>query len=298
MSLAGDLKAQLPEYARHLHAVFSLKRFNTWRVGGVAECLFEAPSIEAIQALFQVLPKETPVTWLGLGSNVLVADNGIPGIVIVTQGGLSTLSNTDSLFFAEAGVPCAKLARLSARSGFENGEFFAGIPGTVGGALAMNAGAFGSETWLHVESVTCLNREGILSTRTKDEFKIAYRKAVGRENEWFVSANFRFQPGEATVAQQRIRALLAQRKATQPTGEHTCGSVFKNPTGDHAGRLIEACGLKGHTIGGAVVSPKHANFIVNLGEATAKDITSLIEHIQSTVYAAQGVKLEPEVKFL
>jgi UDP-N-acetylmuramate dehydrogenase len=190
------------------------------------------------------------------------------------------------------------LARFSARSGFENGEFFAGIPGTVGGALAMNAGAFGSETWVHVESVTCMNRKGECITRGKDEFEISYRKAVGQKEEWFVSAQFRFKQGDTQVAQDKIRALLTTRKNTQPTGEHTCGSVFKNPPGDHAGRLIESCGLKGFAIGGALVSPKHANFIVNQGEATAKEIVSLIQHIQHTVYTSAGIQLEPEVKIL
>jgi len=296
-SLADFLKTHLPQYENDIHESFSLQRLNTWRVGGSAECLFEPRSIQAITDVFKILP-DVPITWLGLGSNVLLSDSGMPGLVIVTQGGLSQLSHDGALFFAEAGVPCAKLARYAARQGFEKGEFFAGIPGTVGGALAMNAGAFGSETWLHVADVMCINRQGECIRRTPQDFQISYRKALGHPNEWFVSAQFRLQVGDTHVAQEKIRALLAQRKETQPTGEHTCGSVFKNPPGNYAGKLIEACGLKGYAIGDAVVSPKHANFIVNQGKARAEDIVQLIQYIQQTVYEQAGVRLEPEVKIM
>jgi UDP-N-acetylmuramate dehydrogenase len=236
--------------------------------------------------------------WIGLGSNLLVRDGGIRGAVIHTHGVFDDLEQLgDTEVRTGAGVACARLAKQCIKWGLGPAEFFAGIPGTVGGALAMNAGAFGGETWRHVVSVTTLDRNGARRERPASDYTVGYRHVTGPANEWFVGARLRFErkPG---VSADDIRLLLARRKATQPIGEWSCGSVFTNPPGDHAARLIEAAGLKGFRMGGARVSEMHANFIVNDGSATAADIEQLIAHVRSTVEQAHGVKLTPEVRMV
>jgi UDP-N-acetylmuramate dehydrogenase len=175
--------------------------------------------------------------------------------------------------------------------------FFAGIPGTVGGALAMNAGAFGGETWNQVEAVDTVDRHGERRTRRRGDYEIGYRTVRGPGGEWFLAATFRFdRDTESSMA--TIKALLKRRNASQPLGIPSCGSVFRNPPGDFAGRLIEQAGLKGRRIGGAVVSEKHANFIVNTGKAMAADIEALIEEVRAMVLERTGVRLEPEVRIV
>jgi UDP-N-acetylmuramate dehydrogenase len=238
------------------------------------------------------------VHWVGLGSNLLVRDGGVRGAVIVTAGCLEHLRHLgDGLVEAEAGVPCTVLARNCARWHVGPAEFFAGIPGTVGGALAMNAGAFGGETWQRVVAVETVNRQGEVSRRSPAEFEVAYREVRRPAGEWFLSARFQFDTGQPS-SMDGVRDLIRQRQAKQPLGKPSCGSVFRNPPGDFAGRLIEAAGLKGHRIGGAEVSAKHANFIINTGAATAADIEALIRHVQEVVAAAHGVRLVPEVHVL
>ena len=199
---------------------------------------------------------------------------------------------------AEAGVPCAKVAKLMTKSGLTGGEFLAGIPGSLGGALAMNAGAWGGETWNHVVAVETLDRQGARHVRTSDQYAIGYRHVLGPADEWFVAAQLRFTPGDSKAAQARIKELLERRSASQPTNQPSCGSVFRNPPGDHAARLIESCGLKGYCIGAACVSEKHANFIINTGNAHAADIEALIAHVRDTVERQQGVRLIPEVRIV
>ena len=198
---------------------------------------------------------------------------------------------------AGSGVPCTQLARQCIRWGLGPSEFFAGIPGTVGGALTMNAGAHGGETWERVESVRTIDRDGEIHLRSPAEYSVGYRSVTGPANEWFLEATFRFEPG-VTASMDAMKAMLERRKATQPLGLPSCGSVFRNPTGDHAARLIEAAGLKGYRIGGAEVSPKHANFIINTGDATATDIEELIEHVRQTVIDQHGVELQHEVRIV
>jgi UDP-N-acetylmuramate dehydrogenase len=202
--------------------------------------------------------------------------------------------------YVGAGVADAKLARFTTRHHLTKGEFFAGIPGLVGGALAMNAGAFGGETWRQVVSVETLDRSGALHTRTPDEYEIAYRHVQlknSQQQEWFVAATMRFELQSDTTDTQLIdiKQLLAKRAATQPVGSANCGSVFRNPENDFAARLIESCGLKGKRIGGAMVSEKHTNFIINSDDASASDIERLIEYVQQTVLEKCGVELNTEV---
>ncbi|MCK4492588.1 MAG: UDP-N-acetylmuramate dehydrogenase, partial [Methylococcales bacterium] len=174
-------------------------------------------------------------------------------------------------------------------------EFLAGIPGTMGGALKMNAGAFGHETWGIVDSVEMLNRHGETYSRTSDDFKIAYRSVTPLKDEWFIAVKLKLIPGDSSSSLQKIKDLLKKRAETQPINMPTCGSVFKNPTGDYAARLIESCDLKGYRIGGACVSEKHANFIVNRDNASARDIEALIKHVQDEVNRQQNIRLETEV---
>jgi UDP-N-acetylmuramate dehydrogenase len=239
-----------------------------------------------------------PVTWLGLGSNVLVRDGGIRGAVICTSGLPRAIERLDAYRVrAGAGVPCATLARRCARWKLGPAAFFAGIPGSVGGALAMNAGAYGAETWERVESVETIDRAGALRERSRAEFEVGYRRVAGAPGEWFVGAVFAFEPNRDGEA-QAMKELLAARSTAQPLGRPNAGSVFRNPPGDFAGRLIEAAGLKGARRGGAVVSEKHANFIINEGQATAADVESLIETVRATVKERTGVLLELEVRVL
>ena len=235
--------------------------------------------------------------WLGLGSNLLVRDGGIRGTVIATSGVVNGLSQLDETTVrAEAGVACAKVARFCARAGLKGASFLAGIPGTMGGALAMNAGAFGGETWDVVAVVETVDRHGQLHRRTPDDFDIAYRHVSGQKDEWFMAAELQLEPGgQPDDLLADIKSLLSKRGDTQPTQLPNAGSVFRNPEGDHAARLIEACGLKGECEGVACVSDKHANFIINAGGATAQEVESLIERIAKIVEEKHSVRLQREV---
>ena len=273
-----------------------LSRYNTWRVGGAARRLYRPADAVDLAHCLAMLSGRERLLWLGLGSNVLVRDGGFDGTVIMTHGTLNEIRDLgNGAFRAGAGAPCNKLARFIAKRGYVGAEFLAGIPGTWGGALAMNAGAFGGETWSLVTRVETIDGAGVRRERRLDAYRIGYRSVQGPAAEWYLSAELQTRRGDAAAATAAIRALLAQRQRTQPIGVPSCGSVFRNPPGDYAARLIEACGLKGACEGGAQVSPKHANFIINRGHACAADIETLIRRIQSRVRAAFDVALHPEV---
>ena len=273
-----------------------MSRHTSWRIGGPADRYYQPADIDDLAQFLQQLPEGEPIFWLGLGSNLLVRDGGIRGTVIATSGVVNGLQQINEYSIrAEAGVACAKVARFSARAGLTGAEFLAGIPGTMGGALAMNAGAFGGETWDIVTSVETLDQKGQRHKRSPDEYIITYRHVSGPANEWFVAAELQLTKGDVEVGQARIKELLARRSDTQPTQQPNAGSVFRNPENDFAARLIEACGLKGTCQGTACVSEKHANFIVNKGGASAADVETLIERVASTVEEQQGVSLKREV---
>ena len=276
----------------------AMSRHTSWRVGGPADVFFR-PADSADLALFlQQLDAAIPVFWLGLGSNLLVRDGGIRGVVIAVAGIFNQLERVaDRQVRAGVSVPCTRLARQCVRWGLGPSEFFAGIPGTVGGALAMNAGAHGGETWERVCKVRTIDRSGSVRRRTPDDYQVGYRSVVGPPGEWFLEVVFEFADGPG-ANQETLQEMLARRKDTQPLGLPSCGSVFRNPPGDHAARLIEVAGLKGYRMGGAEVSAKHANFIINRDHASARDIEALISHVQRTVAAVHGIELVHEVRMV
>ncbi len=275
-----------------------MARHTSWRVGGPAR-IYRPADVADLCVFLASLPAQEPVYFVGLGSNLLVRDGGIRGVVVLTNGTLGAIEQTgERELRVEAGAACAKVARRCIREGFGGGEFLAGIPGSMGGALAMNAGAFGGETWERVVSVETVDRQGRLRRRSPDDYEIAYRTVRGPADEWFVAATLRFGVGDPDAMRERVKDLLARRAATQPMGKPSCGSVFRNPPGEHAARLIEAAGLKGLREGGAMVSDKHANFIINTGDATAADIENLIIRVRDTVEQRFGICLQPEVRIV
>ncbi|MEL7535982.1 MAG: UDP-N-acetylmuramate dehydrogenase [Pseudomonadota bacterium] len=275
-----------------------MARHTSWRVGGPADVFFKPQSLDDLTRFLAELPLDVPLHWVGLGSNLLVRDGGIRGAVINTLKVFNRLERgAGRRVHAGAGIACTQLARRVTAWGLGPAGFFAGIPGTVGGALTMNAGAFGGETWDQVVGVTTIDRAGNVHERTPNDYAVGYREVSGPGAEWFTEACFEFADAGPDEAAE-MAALLERRKATQPLGLPSCGSVFRNPPGDHAARLIEAAGLKGTRLGGAQVSPKHANFIINADGATAADIEQLIETVQSTVAQEHGVELVHEVRML
>ena len=313
--LRGEMRYDVP-----------MNRHTSWRAGGVAQRLYKPADLADLQLFLQQQAADEPLIALGLGSNVLVRDGGLRGTVILMHGALNELRNEGDAIYAQAGVAGAKLARFVAANNLCGAEFFAGIPGTLGGMLVMNAGCYGSETWQKVQRVQVLTRQGELLERIPQEYEIGYRsvalsgKGEGRreksevaahegfahhpspftlhQQEFFVGAWLRFEQGDVEAARLDIKSLMEKRSASQPLHLPNCGSVFRNPPGNHAAKLIEGCGLKGRQIGGAQVSEKHANFIVNVGEATAADIENLINDVRETVLRQTGIELHPEVKIL
>jgi UDP-N-acetylmuramate dehydrogenase len=278
-----------------------MARYVSWRAGGRVERMYQPADLTDLAAFVRLLPPGEPVIAVGLGSNLLVRDGGLRGTVILMHGALTELrQEPGGAIYAQAGIAGAKLARFAALNNLRGAEFFAGIPGTLGGMLAMNAGCYGSETWEKVERVQVLGRNGVLHERNAADYEIGYRHVALRAGteEWFVGAWMRLESGDGEISRREIKNLLARRLASQPLNLPNAGSVFRNPPGDHAARLIEACGLKGRRIGGACISEKHANFIVNMGGATAGDIEELIEQVQATVLENTGVSLHREVRIV
>ncbi len=299
----------------------SLSRYTTWRIGGQAECVYQPKNETDLQKVLKMLPEGTSIHWIGLGSNLLVRDGGVKGLIINTNSVLNDFDincsekeqKTQCIITAQAGVACAIFSRKAANNSINGAEFLSGIPGTIGGALAMNAGAFGGETWQHVVQVKVINQKGEIIKRTAQEFNIQYRhvelKKMNSANdnmnskmaqEWFLSGTFCFAKDAQGLKQskQEIKRLLARRAETQPTKQANAGSVFKNPDNDYAARLIECCGLKGLSINDAQISPKHANFIINNGNARAEDVEALIEKIKKTVFEQCRIVLDTEVKII
>ena len=271
---------------------------TSWRVGGPAELFCRPRNVAAVAAFLHELPPDMPVYWMGLGSNLLVRDGGLRGAVVCTGDLERSIERVDAQRVrVSAGVPCTTFARHCVRLKLGPAAFFAGIPGTIGGALAMNAGAFGGETWNNVEHVETIDRQGVPHERTREEYSIVYRSVSGPAPECFTAATFQLEPDEHADMND-IAVMVKQRGESQPIGKPSCGSVFRNPPGEFAGRLIEAAGMKGAQVGGASVSDKHANFIINEGDASAADIEARIERVRAEVRASSGVELELEVRIV
>jgi UDP-N-acetylmuramate dehydrogenase len=291
-----------------------MKQHVSWRAGGAAQRAYLPADLDDLSWLVRSIPAHEDIHMIGLGSNLLVRDGGVRGAVVLLHGVLKKLAiesrtqglppapvgRESALLYAQAGVAAPKLARFAANHDLVGGEFWAGIPGTVGGAIAMNAGCYGSETWDRLVQVLTLDRQGQLNERLPDEYVTGYRHVALKQahQEWFVGGWLRLEKGDGAASRATIKELLKQRIATQPLNQPNAGSVFRNPPGDYAARLIESCGLKGHRIGDAQVSEKHANFIVNLGHATATDIERLIEHVENVVEARSNVRLMREVRII
>ncbi len=276
-----------------------LARYTSWRVGGKADRLYVPTGLDDLISILARVNPDDQIYFIGLGSNLLVRDGGVRGTVIVMHQALKALRMDGAYIYAEAGVTCGKVARFSSANSKAGAEFLAGIPGTVGGALAMNAGCYGGETWDIVHQVLTVDRFGKTHVRNANEFVSTYRNVeMPMPDEWFLAAWFDLQLGQPEETTRKIKELLATRLASQPLNFPSGGSTFRNPKGDYAARLIEASGLKGYQIGGAQVSPKHANFIINVGECTALDIELLIRHMKAEVLEKQGVSLLQEVKVI
>lgn len=280
----------------------SMRKHVSWRAGGTVERMYQPADLADLQQYMRSLPVDEPLMAVGLGSNLLVRDGGLRGTVLLLHAALRELRlEADGTIYAQAGVAGAKVARFAANSNLRGAEFFAGIPGTVGGMLAMNAGCYGSETWNVVKRVQVITRAGAIVERAPDEYEVAYRhveKRDGLAEEFFVGAWFKLEAGDGEESRKAIKELLSRRINSQPLNLPNAGSVFRNPPGDYAARLIESCGLKGMQIGAARVSEKHANFITNMGGATATDIEKLIKAVQALVLKKTGISLQCEVRIV
>lgn len=315
--LSGE--QQQGELRGEMRLLEPMRKHTSWRTGGVAQRYYIPADLADLSRFLRQLPADEPVCMIGLGSNLLVRDGGVRGTVIAVHARLNELKllgqqPSGGVVFAGAGVACAKVARFAATHRLAGAEFLAGIPGTVGGALAMNAGCYGSETWERVTQANVINRQGEITVREPADFAIGYRHVRSRhcpssssssdwsgrerQDEWFVGGSFRLDNGDTVTSREKIKQLLTLRVTSQPLNKPNAGSVFRNPPGDYAARLIESCGLKGQVIGGAMVSTKHANFIINTGQASAADIEMLIERVQKTVAEKTGIVLVPEVRII
>lgn len=275
-----------------------MKKHTSLRVGGVAQYFYKPSDMDDLIHFLSLLDNDVSIFWLGRGSNILVRDEGLSGVVISSSKILREIKRINELTIkVEANVPCTMLAKKCIRWGLGPSEFFSGIPGSLGGALAMNAGAYGNETWERVVSVKTINRNGIIKNRISEEYQIDYRDVKGPINEWFVSAILKFESNKIP-SMERQKEMLEQRKESQPLGKPSCGSVFRNPPGDFAAKLIEQSNLKGYRIGGASVSLKHANFIITDDSACANDVEQLIEYIRSTVKNLHDIELKCEVRII
>jgi UDP-N-acetylmuramate dehydrogenase len=306
MNMTEPLKFESTRLRGALSGDEPMARHVSWRAGGRAARFYVPADLADLAVFLRALPADEAVCFVGLGSNLLVRDGGFHGTVVLVHSTHAAARLEDDLVYAEAGVASPKVARFAATHGFEGAEFLAGVPGTIGGALAMNAGCYGSETWEFVARVQTIDRAGTIRVREPGDYEIGYRHCVlagspagHRPEEWFTAGWFRFRVGDAARARLRIKELLARRVETQPLNQPNAGSVFRNPPGDYAARLIEASGLKDFAVGGARISAKHANFIVNPERrATAADIEALIAHARAEVERRFGVRLVPEVRII
>jgi UDP-N-acetylmuramate dehydrogenase len=277
-----------------------MSRHTSWRVGGPAQFFYLPADRQDVVSLLKAVPAEIPVHWIGLGSNMLVRDGGVEGVVVKTSKALANIEVRDRhTLYAEAGVSCAKVARVSAANQLSGAGFLAGVPGSFGGALAMNAGAFGGETWPLVQCIECVNRSGEEKAFESTAITYSYRHVELPEGYALLAGLLQLTADDSEAdGKAEIKELLEKRNASQPIQSANAGSVFKNPEGDFAARIIEHLGLKGSSEGGARFSDIHANFIINDGDATATDIETLMTLAQKLAQQEMDIALEPEVRII
>lgn len=277
-----------------------MSKHTTWRIGGPADCLFLPRDGQDIcSALTYARERDIPYMVLGNGSNMLVLDGGIRGLVICIGDKMADYSIADQRLTAQAGCILAKMARETAKLGYQGLEWAAGIPASLGGAAVMNAGAYGHFFYEPLEAVEIIDKNGCLKQLAVDELEYGYRNtSLMREGAVVTKVILALKKGDARELTAQVESTLQTRRKNQPLDLPSAGSVFKNPPGDHAGRLVEAAGLRGLSHGGAQVSEKHGNFIVNLGQAKATDVLSLIDEVRNIVKEKFDVILEPEVRLI
>lgn len=296
--LVPDLKSRAPKLRGRLMPNQSLAELTWFRVGGPAQVLF-MPEDEADLAYFLgVLPSEVPVTVIGLGSNLIVRDGGIPGVVVRLGRGFSDVTVDGFKITAGPAVPDVKVARAAQEVGIAGLSFLRGIPGAIGGALRMNGGAYGGETKDVLVEARAVDRQGRIHVLTNADMHYTYRHCGAPEDYIFTSATFAGRPGDPAVIAAEMDKITESREATQPIKSRTGGSTFKNPPGHKAWQLIDAAGCRGLIVGGAQVSELHCNFLINLGTATAADIENLGETVRKRVKDKSGVELDWEIKRL
>lgn len=278
----------------------AMSEYTTFRIGGKADAICFVQGLGELQQVFSYLNKEKiPYLLVGKGSNLLVRDGGFKGAVIIMRGQLATIKQhekNDRMVLAGGGLTLRDLVRFCSQRGLGGLEFLSGIPGTVGGAVTMNAGAFGRAMGDVVQQVDLVTPEGEFTSRNRSDLTFSYRESSIQEGSLVVRASLQCSQETSEIVSGRVAEYLTRRKVAQPLDYPSAGSVFRNPSNDHAGRLIEQAGLKGKKIGGAMISPKHANYIVNTGGAKAEDILRLMEMAKEKVREATGVELEPEIK--
>ncbi len=290
-----DMLKILPERVR---ARESMKKHTSWRIGGLADVFVEPTNREELRlAVAYANGREIPLTVIGAGTNILVSDEGIRGVVVKVGRGVDRISLDGDMIIAESGAKLSQVAAVARDAGLGGFEFSAGIPGNIGGAVVMNAGANGVSIGARVKEVLLLNLAGCFFKKTKDEINFGYRSsALQNDSAIVVEAFFSCFQRDKEAIKQEMEVFIKRRKETQPLHYPSAGSIFKNPPGDTAGRLIEAAGLKGARVGDAQISTLHANFIINLGEARARDIMMLVEKARKSVLELFGIELKPEVK--
>jgi UDP-N-acetylmuramate dehydrogenase len=277
-----------------------MKNHTTFKIGGPADMYVSVGSVDELSSLIKLAKEtKTPYTVIGNGSNILVGDNGIRGLVIEIGSNLAYCETDDDKIYAQAGTLLSKIASLAASNSLSGMEEISGIPGTLGGAIYMNAGAYGGEIKNVIKNVTYVDSDGEIITVTGDECNFGYRQSIFTDGQKFiVSSELELKKDDKSAISERMADFRKRRCDKQPLTYPSAGSTFKRPEGYFAGALIEQAGLKGYSIGDATVSDLHAGFVINCGDATAKDVLDLISHIQKTVYDKFGVKLEPEVRIL
>ncbi len=298
----SELKSFLEEQMCSYKENEPMSAHTSFKIGGPADIFIEPASEEMLKSVIDFLnEKEIPITVIGNGSNLLVSDLGIEGAVIHISNGLSEITLDEyNVIKCQSGIKLSLLCSFAAEHGLSGLEFAWGIPGLVGGAVYMNAGAYDSEIKNVITECTYLTRDGKFETIKAEDMRLGYRTSIFKEKKDLIitSAKFSLTPAPIEAIREKMDALLQRRKSKQPLDFPSAGSTFKRPTGNFAGTLIEMCGLKGYTIGGAQVSEKHAGFVINVGGSTASDVKRLIEHVSETVFLQTSVRLEPEVEFI